>query len=113
MFPHRRRGRRRDGCLCRRLVHLPADAPARDPHRRRPAARALPHLRPGLRRPPPAAGPAPRSGGWVGRPVRVMETAGSAENVALLRDGGAELALIQTTSLNPDGVAGVAPLFPE
>ncbi len=49
----------------------------------------------------------------IGRPVQVIETAGSAANVGLLRDGGAELALIQTTSLNPDGVAGVAPLFPE
>ena len=49
----------------------------------------------------------------IDRPVRVVETAGSAENVGLLRDGGAELALIQTTSLTPDGIAGVAPLFPE
>jgi TRAP transporter TAXI family solute receptor len=49
----------------------------------------------------------------TGRPVRVIETAGSGENARLLRDGGAELALIQTTSLTPEGVAGVAPLFPE
>jgi TRAP transporter TAXI family solute receptor len=49
----------------------------------------------------------------TGRPVRVLETAGSGANVGLLRDGGADLALIQTTSLTPEGVAGVAPLFPE
>jgi TRAP transporter TAXI family solute receptor len=49
----------------------------------------------------------------TGRPVRVIETAGSEENVTLLRDGKAELALIQTTSLTPEGVVGVAPLFPE
>jgi TRAP transporter TAXI family solute receptor len=47
------------------------------------------------------------------RPVRVIETAGTEENVELLRTGGADLALIQTTSLTPAGVAGVAPLFPE
>jgi len=49
----------------------------------------------------------------TGRPVRVVETAGSEENARLLRDGAVELALIQTSSLTPDGVAGVAPLFPE
>lgn len=49
----------------------------------------------------------------TGRPVRVIETAGTEANVRLLRDGGADLALIQTTSLTPEGVAGVAPLFPE
>ncbi len=49
----------------------------------------------------------------TGRPVRVIETAGTEANVGLLRDGGADLALIQTTSLAPEGVAGVAPLFPE
>jgi TRAP transporter TAXI family solute receptor len=49
----------------------------------------------------------------TGRPVRVVETAGSEANLALLRDGGADLALIQTTSLTPQGVVGVAPLYPE
>ena len=49
----------------------------------------------------------------TGRPVRVLETAGSEANVALLRNGEAELALVQTMSLTPEGVAGVAPLFPE
>ncbi len=49
----------------------------------------------------------------TGRPVQVVETAGSEENVGLLRDGGVELALIQTDSLTPSGVAGVAPLFSE
>ena len=49
----------------------------------------------------------------TGRPVRVVETAGSEANVGLLRDGGADLALVQTASLTPDGVAGIAPLFPE
>jgi len=49
----------------------------------------------------------------TGRPVRVIETSGSAENGDLLRGGGAELALIQTTSLTSDGVVGLAPLFPE
>jgi len=47
------------------------------------------------------------------RPVRVIETVGSEANVVLLRDGGAELALIQTDSLTPEGVVGIAPLFPE
>lgn len=49
----------------------------------------------------------------TGRPVRVVETAGSEANVGLLNDGGADLALIQTASLTPEGVAGIAPLFPE
>ncbi len=49
----------------------------------------------------------------TGRPVRVIETSGSEENVELLRSNGAELAMIQTTSLTPEGVAGVAPLFSE
>ncbi len=49
----------------------------------------------------------------TGRRVRVIETAGSGANVGMLRNGAAELALIQTTSLTPEGVVGVAPLFPE
>ncbi|MBM3980134.1 MAG: hypothetical protein FJ304_07585 [Planctomycetes bacterium] len=49
----------------------------------------------------------------TGRPVRVVETAGSEENIGLLRDGGVELALIQTDAPTPSGIAGVAPLFPE
>jgi uncharacterized protein len=49
----------------------------------------------------------------TGRPVRVLETAGTEENVALLRDGHAELALIQTVSSTPKGLAGIAPLYPE
>jgi TRAP transporter TAXI family solute receptor len=48
-----------------------------------------------------------------GRPVRVIETAGTEANVELLRNGGAELALIQTVSPTPAGVTGIAPLFPE
>jgi TRAP transporter TAXI family solute receptor len=48
-----------------------------------------------------------------GRPVRVIETAGTEANVELLRDGGAELALVQTVSPTPAGVTGIAPLFPE
>jgi uncharacterized protein len=49
----------------------------------------------------------------TGRPVRVIETAGTEANVGLLRDGGAELALIQTISSTPEGLAGIAPLYPE
>jgi TRAP transporter TAXI family solute receptor len=49
----------------------------------------------------------------TGRPVLVLLTAGTGGNTDLIRTGGADLALIQTTSLTPDGVAGVAPLFPE
>jgi TRAP transporter TAXI family solute receptor len=49
----------------------------------------------------------------TGRPVRVIETVGSEENARLLRDGGAELALMQTGLLTPEGVVGVAPVFPE
>jgi uncharacterized protein len=49
----------------------------------------------------------------TGRRVSVIETTGSGANVELLRAGGAELALIQPTSLTPEGIAGVAPLFPE
>ncbi len=49
----------------------------------------------------------------TGRPVRVIETAGTEANVDLLRDGGAELALIQRVSSTPEGLAGVAPLYPE
>ncbi|HEV3440745.1 MAG TPA: TAXI family TRAP transporter solute-binding subunit, partial [Gemmata sp.] len=49
----------------------------------------------------------------TGRPVRVVETPGSEANLALLRDGGADLAMIQTVSLTPNGIAGIAPLFPE
>lgn len=49
----------------------------------------------------------------TGRPARVIETAGSAENMDLLRGGGAELALFQTTSLSSEGIVGLAPLFPE
>ncbi len=47
------------------------------------------------------------------RPVRVVESPGSEANLALLRDGGADLAMIQTVSLTPNGIAGIAPLFPE
>jgi TRAP transporter TAXI family solute receptor len=49
----------------------------------------------------------------TGRPVRVLETAGTEENVRLLRDSDAELALIQTVSSTPKGLAGIAPLYPE
>lgn len=48
-----------------------------------------------------------------GRPAYVIETAGTEANLELLRNGEAELALIQTVSLTPEGIAGVAPLLPE
>src|SRR6516162_2923562 len=56
---------------------------------------------------------AKRLRGRCGRPVRVIETAGTEANVELLRAGGADLALIQTVSPTPEGLAGIAPLFPE
>src|SRR6476659_6683530 len=49
----------------------------------------------------------------TGRPVRVIETAGSEENVRLLREGKVEIALIQSDSPTPNGIAGIAPLFAE
>jgi TRAP transporter TAXI family solute receptor len=49
----------------------------------------------------------------TGTRVRVIETDGSEENIALLRDGGAELAFLQAVSSTPEGIAGIAPLFPE
>lgn len=49
----------------------------------------------------------------TGRPVRVIESDGSEANIELLRDGGADLALIQTFSATPSGIAGIAPLYPE
>ena len=65
----------------------------------------------------------------TGRSVRVLETAGTEENVRHLRDGDAELALIQNVphlrdgdaklaliqavSTTPEGLAGIAPLYPE
>ncbi|MBY0525393.1 MAG: TAXI family TRAP transporter solute-binding subunit [Gemmataceae bacterium] len=49
----------------------------------------------------------------TGRRVRVIETSGTEANVALVRDGGSELALIQTVAPTPEGLAGIAPLFPE
>jgi uncharacterized protein len=49
----------------------------------------------------------------TGVPVRVIETDGSEANVQLLRDGGADLAFLQAVSSTPDGIAGIAPLFPE
>jgi uncharacterized protein len=49
----------------------------------------------------------------TGRPVRVIETPGSVENIELLANGGADLALIQTFSTTPKGIAGIAPLYPE
>ncbi len=49
----------------------------------------------------------------IGRPVEVIETAGSVDNTDLLNSGGAELALCQTYSSTPKGVAGCAPLYPE
>lgn len=45
--------------------------------------------------------------------VEVIETAGTEENLALLRAGGAELAIVQSDSLGPDGVVALAPLFAE
>jgi TRAP transporter TAXI family solute receptor len=49
----------------------------------------------------------------TGRPVRVIESDGSEANIDLLRNGGADLALIQTFSATPSGGAGIAPLYPE
>jgi TRAP transporter TAXI family solute receptor len=49
----------------------------------------------------------------TGRPARAVETEGSAENAARLRAGTLELALLQTSPQAPEGVVGVAPLFPE
>jgi len=49
----------------------------------------------------------------TGRPVRVIETAGTEANIALLRAGKAELALTQRVASTPDDLAGVAPLFLE
>ncbi len=49
----------------------------------------------------------------TGRPVRVLETVGSEENIGHLHDGSAELAFFQTYSATPDGVVGIAPLYPE
>ena len=49
----------------------------------------------------------------TGRPVRVIESDGSEANIDLLRTGDADLALIQTYSATPSGVAGIAPLYPE
>ncbi|MBC7968298.1 MAG: TAXI family TRAP transporter solute-binding subunit [Fuerstia sp.] len=49
----------------------------------------------------------------TGQPARVIETDGSEANVELLRNGGAELGLLQAVSLTPEGIRGIAPLFPE
>jgi len=49
----------------------------------------------------------------TGRPVRVMETKGTEENIELLHHGKADLAVFQTYSLPPDGIVGIAPLFTE
>lgn len=49
----------------------------------------------------------------TGRQVRVIETAGTAANVELIRSGGAELALIQNVSSTPQGLVGIAPMYPE
>ena len=48
-----------------------------------------------------------------GQPVRVVESAGTEENIGLLRDKEVHLALIQKVSATPEGVAGIAPLFAE
>lgn len=49
----------------------------------------------------------------TGQKVRVIETDGSEANVELLRNGGAELGLLQAVSSTPEGIRGIAPLFPE
>ena len=49
----------------------------------------------------------------TGRTVHVIVTDGSDANVKLLGKGGADLAFIQADSLTPEGVAAIAPLFPE
>ncbi len=49
----------------------------------------------------------------TGRPVRVLTSVGSEANIELLRNGQAELALVQTASLPPEGLASIAPVFQE
>ena len=49
----------------------------------------------------------------TGRTVLVIESPGTEANIELLRGGDVDLALIQTVSSQPEGVAGIAPLFPE
>jgi TRAP transporter TAXI family solute receptor len=49
----------------------------------------------------------------TGRPVRVIESAGTTANFDLLQSGAADLALIQTLSSTPEGLVGIAPLYPE
>jgi TRAP transporter TAXI family solute receptor len=49
----------------------------------------------------------------TGRTVVVVETAGTEENVNKVRDGAAELGLIQMVSSTPEDLAGIAPLYPE
>jgi TRAP transporter TAXI family solute receptor len=49
----------------------------------------------------------------TGRIVHVIPTDGSKANVELLQNGGAELALMQADSSTHEGVAAIAPLFPE
>jgi TRAP transporter TAXI family solute receptor len=48
--------------------------------------------------------------GWT---VSVIETPGTEANIDRLRNNDAELALIQTVSSTPEGLAGIAPLYPE
>src|SRR4051794_31614958 len=47
------------------------------------------------------------------RPVHVIESPGTEANLGRLRDGGADLALVQIVSPTPEGLVGIAPLFPE
>jgi TRAP transporter TAXI family solute receptor len=47
------------------------------------------------------------------RPIEVLTTAGSVENVELLREGGADLAIVQGGSASLEGLGVLAPLYEE
>lgn len=49
----------------------------------------------------------------TGRPVEIIETKGSVENLTLALAGEADVAIIQGGSVSLDGLAMVAPLYPE
>lgn len=49
----------------------------------------------------------------LGRPVRVLETKGTGENREKLLSGGADVALFQAGGASMDGLAGLAPLYPD
>src|SRR5687768_13752859 len=49
----------------------------------------------------------------AGRSVRVLETKGTVENKELLLNGEADLAVFQAGAAPMDGLAGLAPLYPD